>query len=370
MITESFRKVSSDKSDEIPCMPPDIHINEWNQTSISNTASRIGSSSARAASTQSLNPSNRFLSRFSLIPGNISFRLSRTTSLGSSRPCPVSPATLTIFNDEDDLNLHPGPTGGLVNQNEARQCANLLSASFVNQMPSHCYEDASISLGSNAPASGSYHNSQNNSTSSMQDVTRDGDGAREGSSLNLFSPRILAGTENAETRHYDRRNGAREPVDRNVRFSRTLSVGRLRDRVLRRSTVSDFTFCPLQQDRDVRDGSQDNGRQAGERDSRVLPSDSNTSSSPSTSGIPSSLFGIQDYEVESSRSREARYHDLLEHRTNFLERRRRIRSQVCVFSHILFLEITGGYPLLPSKKNEVLAKREKNGEERKTGSMI
>ncbi|KAF7829120.1 putative RING finger protein C4G3.12c-like isoform X1 [Senna tora] len=321
MITESFRKVTSDKSEEMPCVPPNIHVNEWNQTSISSTASRIGSSSARGASTQSLNPSSRFLSRFSLIPGNISFRLSRTTSLGSSRPCPVSSANLTIFNNDDDLNLHPGPTG-------------LLPASFVNQIPSHCFEDTSIDLRSNAPGSVSFGNSHNNPTSSsMQDVIRDGDGTREGSNLNLFSPRILAGTENLETRHNDRRNGAREPVERNVRFSRTLSVGRLRDRVLRRSTLSDFTFCPLQQERDVRDASQDGGRQAGERNSRVSPTDSNPVNSPSTSGYPpsgisSSLFSIQDYEVESSRSREARYHDLLEHRTNFLERRRRIRSQV------------------------------------------
>ena len=42
-----------------------------------------------------------------------------------------------------------------------------------------------------------------------------------------------------------------------------------------------------------------------------------------------SFFNIEDHEVETSRSREARYHDLLEHRSNFLERRRRIRSQVC-----------------------------------------
>ncbi|MBA0644818.1 hypothetical protein Goklo_028932 [Gossypium klotzschianum] len=40
------------------------------------------------------------------------------------------------------------------------------------------------------------------------------------------------------------------------------------------------------------------------------------------------VFNSQGHEVETSQSREARYHDLLEHRSNFLERRRRIRSQV------------------------------------------
>ncbi|CAN0876639.1 hypothetical protein LINGRAHAP2_LOCUS11427, partial [Linum grandiflorum] len=51
------------------------------------------------------------------------------------------------------------------------------------------------------------------------------------------------------------------------------------------------------------------------------------SSEDFSSGMPNSLFGIEDHEVETSRSREARYHDLLERRSNFLERRRRIRSQ-------------------------------------------
>ncbi|XP_028755966.1 uncharacterized RING finger protein C4G3.12c isoform X2 [Neltuma alba] len=324
VISESFRKI---KSDKMRCISPNVHLDEWSQTSISNTASRAGSSSDHPASTQSLNPSSRLLSRFSLIPGNVSFRLSRTTSLGSSRPCPVSSAGLSMFNNEDDLNPQPGPTCSFANQNEALQCSDLLPAS-------HCYEDTPINLRSNNPSSDSYGTLQSNSTnSSMQSMSRDEDGAREALNLNLFSPRIHARTENVEMRHNDRRSGAREPVERNVRFSRTLSVGRLRDRVLRRSTISDFTFCPLQQERDATDAGQDIGRQAGERESRVLPSDSDSTSSPSTSGYPpsnmsSSLFGIQDYEIESSRSREPRYRDLLENRSNFLERRRRIRSQV------------------------------------------
>lgn len=363
MVTESFRKV---KSDEIHCMPPNIHLDEWGQTNISNTASGTGSSSVRAGSTQSLNPSSRFLSRFSLIPGNISFRLSRSTTLGSSRPCPVSSENISIFNNEDDLNLDSGSTGSMVNQNDTQQCSDLHHTSFVNRISSHRCEDTAINLRSNSLAPHSYGNSQNNSTSSsMQDVTGDGDGTREGLNLNLFSPRIHAETENVEIRHNDRRNGAREPVERNVRFSRTLSVGRLRDRVLRRSTLSDFTFCPLQQERDARDVSQDSGRQTGGRDSGVLPSDNNSISAPSTSGYPPSsnsspLFSIQDYEVESSRSREGRYHDLLEHRSNFLERRRRIRSQVCGYSHFFFwkqLLMVSYY--LPIQKHNCLAKRKK-----------
>lgn len=327
MKTDSFRKVKVGES-EITCMPSNINLDEWNETSIPNTSSEASMSSVHASSTRSLNPTSRFLSRFSLIPGNISFRLSRTTSLGSSRPCPVSSASLSIFDNEEEHNLHPRPCGSLINRNETQQCSGLLPASFVNQIPSQCHEDTPNNLRSNAPTSGLPSNSLSNPTGGI--------GTTEGLDVNLFSPRIQTETENIETRHIDRRNGAREPVGTNVSFSRTLSVGRLRERVLRRSTVSDLTFCPLQRERELGDASQDTGRQAVEGDSRVSPSDHSAISS-STSGYPpssmsNSMFSIQNYEVETSRSRQGRYQDLLEHRSNFLERRRRIRSQVCGFS--------------------------------------
>ncbi|KAK8626359.1 hypothetical protein V6N13_134008 [Hibiscus sabdariffa] len=140
------------------------------------------------------------------------------------------------------------------------------------------------------------------------------------SSVNLFSPVIFSDAD--ADRDRDRRVGvgSREPVERNVRFSRTLSVGRLRDRVLRRASLSDFTFCPLQQN------SNQTHTFAADRESQQP---ANSSSTPTAPAIPNNpVFNIQDHEVENSRSREARYHDLLEHRSNFLERRRRIRSQV------------------------------------------
>ncbi|KAK4261576.1 hypothetical protein QN277_004553 [Acacia crassicarpa] len=295
MKSKSFRDDKKKISDDMPCMPSNIDLNEWAQTSISSNSSRTRSRSARTSSTGS-----RFLSHFSFIPGNISFRLGRTTSLGSSRSCHVSSTTMSIFDNEDDLSLHPGPTGSLVDRNETQQSS-----------------DSSGNLRSNP------------SVSSIQNVGRDGNGSCEGLDINSFPPRIHSETENVE----GRQNGAREHVERNFRYSRTLSVGRLRNRVLRQSTLSDVSFCPQQQEREARDAREDNERQAREGDSRVLPSFSNAINSSSISGYPpssmsSSLFNIQDYEVENSRSREARYQDLLEHRSNFLERRRRIRSQV------------------------------------------
>ncbi|KAK4557339.1 hypothetical protein RGQ29_007197 [Quercus rubra] len=301
--TECYRKVKDEKSDELPCLSSDVDLDGWGQSSVTSTVSRTGSSSARATSTQSLNPSSRFLSRFSFIPGNISFRLSRATSLGSSRPYPVSTTNLAILNDEDELHLRAGPANGFIHRNETHQAP-----------------DCSDNL------------QDNQTMSNIHNVARDGDSTRNGVDANLYSPRFHPETESVETRHSDRRIGAREPVERNVRFSRTLSVGRLRDRVLRRSSLSDLTVCPLQQEGEVRDASQRSGRQAWEGETRESVAEASAVSTPTTSGYPppsnsSSLYSIQDYEVETSRSREGRYHDLLEHRSNFLERRRRIRSQ-------------------------------------------
>ncbi|MCI24975.1 RING finger protein, partial [Trifolium medium] len=125
-------------------MPSNIDLDEW-----SHTESRTASSSAHGSSTQSTNPTSRFVSRFSLIPGNISFRLSRTTSLGSSRPCPVSSAGLLMFSNEDELSLH--------NRNETQQCS----------------EDASNNLSSNAPTFGFAGNMSSSPTlSPIQDIVR------------------------------------------------------------------------------------------------------------------------------------------------------------------------------------------------------
>ncbi|KAG4940631.1 hypothetical protein JHK82_044311 [Glycine max] len=323
---ESFRKV---KPGAMTCMPSNIGLDGWGETSIPNTSSRTGSSSIHTSSTHSLNPTSHCLSRFSLIPGNVSFRLSRTTSLGSSSPRPVSSANLSIFDNEDEHNLHPGSPGCLINRSVTQQRSNLLPASFFNQIHAQCHEDASNNSRSNVPTSGILGNLQSNST--------DGVCTREGPDVNLLSPRSQTATENVDndTTHIDQRNGAREPVERNFHFSRTLSVGRLRDRVLRRSTLSDLTFFPLQQETELRDASlpsQDMDRQAVEGNSRVSPSDHSTINSSTNryppSSMSNSMFSIQDYEGETSGLREGRYQDLLEHRSNFLERRRRIRSQV------------------------------------------
>uniref|UniRef100_A0A5B7A622 RING-type domain-containing protein n=1 Tax=Davidia involucrata TaxID=16924 RepID=A0A5B7A622_DAVIN len=330
---ECYRKVKVEEPDETTCISSSINLDEWGQSSLSDTVSRAASGSSRAFSTRSLNPSSRFLSRFSFCPGNVSFRLNRATSLGSSRAYPVSSTSFTIPNNEEELHLQIGPASGLVNRNETPQDRDLLPACLSNRSPTPQYEDFASGNLRSPSTSGFSVDLRDDQITSTQDVARDMDTTRAEFNANLHSPRNHTETEGIETRQIDRRSGAREPVERNVRFSRTLSVGRLRDRVLRRSSFPDLAFCPLQQEREVRDASQGDGRQTlgGETGASVSHQNalvSSTSSGYAPSGMSSSLYSSQDYEVETSRAREARHHDLLEHRSNFLERRRRIRSQV------------------------------------------
>lgn len=118
---ECHRKVEVDSSADMSRVSSDNEFQEWNQPSVTGPVARPGSSSIRASSTQSLNPTNRFLSRFSFFPGNVSFRLSRATSLRSPRDYNISPTNLTVEDNEDDFHLHGSPPSGLVNLNGSQQ---------------------------------------------------------------------------------------------------------------------------------------------------------------------------------------------------------------------------------------------------------
>lgn len=131
--------------------------------------------------------------------------------------------------------------------------------------------------------------------------------------------RNLLESEDANLRHSHRRMGPQEPSEGSVRFSRTLSVGRLRDRVLRRTPFSDSLFTSSLYDRPVWPAGNASARQ----DSSVMQrTNSDRSSEPQSE--PSTSM----YNSGSATLREASNRDLLERRSAFLERRRRIRSQV------------------------------------------
>ncbi|CAH2046331.1 unnamed protein product [Thlaspi arvense] len=138
--------------------------------------------------------------------------------------------------------------------------------------------------------------------------------------------RDIDGMDSTNAGVLDRRHVVREPsnsIDRNVSFSRTLSVGRLRDRVLRRSSLSDVTFRPQQQGEDDADLSSADTAAAEE-----APVASTPMLNRSASSIRRAIFGIQEPETPGSLVRDGVYYGVLENPSVFLERRRRIRSQV------------------------------------------
>ncbi|XP_042506271.1 E3 ubiquitin-protein ligase RLIM isoform X2 [Macadamia integrifolia] len=328
-----FKAQQQQPSNGVPCISSDSELDEWGQEIVTDTVSRTGSSSSRVASSRSLNSSSRFRSRFNFFPGNVSFRLSRAASLGSSRSYPLFSTSLTTSNTEEGFHIDSGPTDSSVHRNATRQGSDLLPAGSINRSPAPHYGENSGVLRLDSSASGRSVHLQNDEIVSTQDVIINNENTRIQAEVNLVSPRNRTDFENVETRPPERRIGAREPVERSVRFSRTLSVGRLRDRVLRRSSLSDGLFGHLQEERVGTDSSQGSGRQVWDGATRTISSDRNvetapTSSSNLLSSMSSSRLSSQDREVDTSRPREARYHDILDHRTDFLERRRRIRSQV------------------------------------------
>ncbi|XP_016466504.1 uncharacterized protein LOC107789244 isoform X1 [Nicotiana tabacum] len=328
--TEWYGKVKVKKHDET-CVDSSIEL-DWGESSLSDTVARRGDASSRASSSRSSNLSGRFLPRFSFRPGNMSFRLSRANSLGSARSLFASSQRFAISTDEAELPRSSSP-GRFTDRNERPQSCDFFPSCFSNQSPSRCSEDVTSNHLAFTPSTANFPDNFMDEAhmASRRGLSGDRNDTRVECSVNLFSPRNHNYTDGFETRVSDRRSAAREPTERNISISRTLSVGRLRDRVVRRSSFPDV--CSFQRETETRHASDNSLRQnlggelsltASERNDLNL---SNTSGL-SSSGTSTSLYGSQYYAVESPRGREARYSDMLEHRSNWLERRRRIRSQV------------------------------------------
>ncbi|KAJ9536834.1 hypothetical protein OSB04_029567, partial [Centaurea solstitialis] len=285
--TERNKDVKMKRTDK---RASETQLGEWGESSLSGTSSRNGNGSSR-------NRSNRFLSRFSLFPGSISSR--------SSRAYPESSSSSIISND-DDL-----PSNRFGNRTKTRHGCEIFPSCFLPMSPGPRDHDSDS-------------DSDNSDVSSIHELGNNNNNGVE-SNGNPFSPRNASGYGGIETRNVDRRNEAREPVEQNVRFSRTLSVGRLRDRVLHRPTFPELSYLNFQPEREVASGSE--ARETGSHLSNENAMIS-TTSTYSSSTISNSVYGNQDSEIRNMGPREIRYNSLLEHRSNFLERRRRIRSQV------------------------------------------
>ncbi|XP_010529275.1 PREDICTED: E3 ubiquitin-protein ligase RLIM isoform X2 [Tarenaya hassleriana] len=273
----------------------EVELDECGEASVSNVLpTRNGSSGRASSSSRSLTTPGRIFSRFRFIPGNMSSRISRASSSRSLNS--VSSSRRTTPNDREAVVITSPPetTGNFVDRNESR-LENHTS-------PSNC---------------STYH------------VSNDDQHEHRVPIVDMHPPRGANEIDSNYTGFLDRHPVVREPSERNVRFSRTLSVGRLRDRVLRRSSLSDFTFRPSEHQNEDSDNTTLRG--SGQATASAAETNHVTSIStlaPSPSSIRRSFFGIRDHEMQTPRVREGRYQDLLEHRSNFLERRRRIQSQV------------------------------------------
>ncbi|KAL0907922.1 hypothetical protein M5K25_022378 [Dendrobium thyrsiflorum] len=171
-----------------------------------------------------------------------------------------------------------------------------------------------------------------NSTGSGENITvennhdNDRSNVHVEASLEELSHRNLQETDNSDVMNHFRRHGPPLPLEGSMRFSRTRSVGRLRDRVLRRSTLSEDLFgALLLEERSlIRSNSQVFSRQTMARTSNSTQANEALLSSH----VDGSTGSGQLHTSRASQIREIGNHDLLEHRSAFLERRRRIRSQV------------------------------------------
>ncbi|KAK1325448.1 hypothetical protein QJS10_CPA01g03055 [Acorus calamus] len=220
------------------------------------------------------NPLKRSRSPFRFISDMIGFRLGRTASLGSSSGGrPFFSENLFISNSDENSN-HIDSTAGVSDDNPSINVDSTSADAILDEYTNHI------------------------------------------------------GYESIEPRRQGRRSGVQETLEGSIRFSRTLSVGRLRDRVLRRTSFSEGLFGSMLEDESILYNGCSSGRQMmggltrneafSDRDSEMTP----------TYTVYGSANGIHDQELDIMQSREARMHELTEQRSAFLERRRRIRSQV------------------------------------------
>ncbi|KAI3828648.1 hypothetical protein L1987_02756 [Smallanthus sonchifolius] len=271
------KNVKMNRADKRAHIPSETHFGEWGESSLGGTVSRNGSGSSRSRS-------SRFLSHFSFFSGNLSSR--------SSRACLESSTSSIISNDDNIL------SSSFSNKTKTRQGCELFPSCFMPSFPGPQDDDSDSG-------------SDNSDVSSIHELGQNGNNNSGMESNQHFG---------------NRRMEAREPIEQNVRFSRTLSVGRLRDRVLNRPTFPDLASFPLQSEQEMVIGGV-----AGETGSRLSNENvmvSTTSSSYSASTMANSLYENHYLEADYMGARDTSYPNLLEHRANFLERRRRIRSQV------------------------------------------
>ncbi|KAL5230094.1 hypothetical protein ABZP36_028870 [Zizania latifolia] len=272
-----------DKSeDDAPVIPkshpgegatlPSSHINRDQHVDVLQNATTANTT---AEASQSPNHADRSRPCF-----GVNFGLSRAVSLGSSVACSIL---------SSGLSTSANPDGG--------------------------YENVDNSSDANITQQGGASTAGIDSTLDMlrESVTAQARAAHQ-------ARRDLLESDNANLRYSYRRMGPQEPFEGTIQFSRTLSVGRLRDRVLRRTPFSDGLFTPsLLYDRTI----WPSGNASARQNSAIMQRTNSERSSELQ--LDSSINSV--YNSDSSTLREASNQGQLEHTSAILERRR-IQSQV------------------------------------------
>eukprot|EP01018_Ginkgo_biloba_P004866 Gb_12188 [translate_table: standard] len=334
--------------------------------SLFHAVSDASSSSTQVCRNQAFEPSSSFVSRSSdkgeitehpvnnfCFSGPTSNRehsnvsLNRATSLGSSEAYSLFSRRLRCQSSNVDQN-DQSDVDHIRNSTEPQQmqgnsshdmCQSRLRQHSVHSMQARLRRYADLPLDA-LELGDSFCESSNvargDNMNPRQDMAGDLNQARDSdqnvSSVTSF-PSMM--TESRDTRRIQRR-GTSEQVEGNASFRRTRSVGRLRNRVLRRTASSEGSFGILQAHSTGRETRRHNGRRFWEALTRA--SSHRNIGTPATAAQDQFLRTLRSMS-DSRRQREERTQinedmpnnngNVLENRSLYLEeRRRRARSQV------------------------------------------
>ncbi|KAF3795910.1 Receptor-like proteiny region transmembrane domain- and RING domain-containing protein 4 [Nymphaea thermarum] len=310
-----------------------VGFDGWVQENAPSTEFVDESNSGRFPSTtEPLGSSNLLSRRLNVIPDHGRTVLNKETSLGSSEACSV-----LSNGPEISSSFAACREGGLESRSgvlpEDNSCS---SSTFPLVEPSNgVVRDVDSSCGEPKFA---------NSASVVQErgpvlaIAQDGEGhssialsetSRSGSSLSHL------GTTSGEQRRPCRRTGTLEAAGDGIQFGRTLSVGRLRDRVLRRNASSRGSFNHVANDDMYRDVRQGTVRQildhATEEIINQRAENPQTSSNYNVINSDSSVRSTNNSHQFRLNNQQAgadvNNNTPPLHRSTFIERRQRVRSQ-------------------------------------------
>ncbi|XP_031482305.1 uncharacterized protein LOC116252288 [Nymphaea colorata] len=311
-----------------------VGFDGWVQENAPSTEFVDESNSGRFPSTtEPLASSNRLSRRLNVIPDHGRAVLNKETSPGSSEACSVlsnGPEISSSFAACREGGLE-SESGVLPNDNSCSLSTFPLvepSNGVFRDVDSSCAEPQFANSASvvqeRGPVLATAQDREGHGSIGLSETSR------SGSSLGHL------GTTSGEQRRPCRRTGTLEAAGDGIQFGRTLSVGRLRDRVLRRNASSRGSFNHVANDDMSRDVRQGTVRQildhATEEIINQRAENPQTSSNYNVINADSSVRSINNghqFRLNNQQAgADANNNTPPLHRSTFIERRQRVRSQV------------------------------------------